>query len=87
MIWYLLLVLLALLIASGILWESWRSGRLFCGPLPRPYRDRQSQESVWRDACRNEDREKADVLLHMLCDAFSFNPDDRYLIYHRRPKP
>ena len=75
---YVILLLLALLIAVGILWESWRSGRLFCTPLPRPYRDRQSQKAVWRQACRVEDWEKADALLHTLCEAFSFNPDDRY---------
>ena len=75
---YLILLLLALLIAALILWESWRSGRLFCVPLPRLFRDRQSQEPVWRQVCRDEDWEKADALLGMLCDAFSFNPDDRF---------
>jgi hypothetical protein len=74
----LFLSLLVVLVGGIILWDYRRSRRLFCVPLPRPFRDRQSQETTWTQARRDEDREKADALLTMLCEAFSFDPEDRY---------
>lgn len=72
------LSLLVVLAGGGILWDCRRSGRLFCVPLPRRFRNRQSQETNWTQARQDEDRKKADALLTMLCEAFSFNPDVRY---------
>ncbi len=72
------LSVLPLLVSANILWDWRRSGRLFCRPLPRPFRDRQSQAERWKQTCTNENYDKADGLLRMLCEAFSFNPDDRF---------
>jgi hypothetical protein len=71
-----LLAVLALAVVS-VLWDWRRSGRLFCSPVPRPYQDRDSQEAAWRQRC-GEKMSDADAVLTMLCDAFEFNPDDRY---------
>ncbi len=74
----LFLSLLVVLVGGSILRDCRRSGRLFCVPLPQPFNERQSQETTWTQACQNEDRARADVLLTMLCEAFSFNPDVRH---------
>ncbi len=74
----LLLIVLIVLVGASILWDCKRSRRLFCLPLPRLYRDRQSQLVAWERACSSEVMDKADHLLRILCEAFSFNPDDRY---------
>jgi len=70
-------VVIVALAALGVLWDSWRSGRAFCTPIPRPYRNRDSQEAVWQDRY-GERLSDADAVLTMLCEAFEFNPDDRY---------
>jgi hypothetical protein len=70
-------VVIVALVALGVLWDSWRSGRAFCTPVPRPYRNRDSQEVVWRDRC-GDGLGEADAVLTMFCEAFRFNPDDRY---------
>jgi len=75
---YWILILLVVLVGGIILWDSRRSRRLFCVPLPRAFRGRESQENVWRKTCDDALLEKADTFLSMLCEAFSFNPDDRY---------
>lgn len=75
---YWILILLVVLVGGIILWDSRRSRRLFCVPLPRAFRGRESQENVWRNICDYALLEKADAFLSMLCEAFSFNPDDRY---------
>ncbi|MDY0170544.1 MAG: hypothetical protein RBS80_28650 [Thermoguttaceae bacterium] len=75
-----------LLIVLGILalvvvavgWDSWRSGKAFCSPIPRRFRDRESQEAIWQERIPGETQATADAILRMLCDAFTFNPDDRY---------
>ena len=41
------------------------------------YRNRDSQEAAWRQCC-SEKIGEADAVLTMLCEAFEFNPDDRY---------
>lgn len=74
----LFLSLLIVLVGGIILWDCRRSRRLFCVPLPRPFRDRRSQETAWTQGRCDEDREKADALLTMLCEAFSFDSDERY---------
>jgi hypothetical protein len=74
----LFLSLLTVLVGGTILWDCRRSRRLFCVRLPRPFRDRQSQVTTWTQAHSDEDREKADALLTILCEAFSFDPDERY---------
>ena len=71
------LVVIVALVALGVLWDSWRSGRAFCTPIPRPYEGRGSQEAVWRDRC-GDGLGEADSVVTLLCDAFSFNPDDRF---------
>lgn len=75
---YLILIGVVALVLAGIIWDSLRSGRAFCAPLPPPYRSRGSQEDAWRQRWDAEAMEKADALLKMLCDSFSFNPDHRY---------
>ena len=75
---YLILIGIVALVAVGILWDSWRSGRVLCSPLPKPYRNRETREAVWRQRYDAEAMEKADAGLKMLCDAFTFSPDDRY---------
>ena len=74
-----LAVLLAILVwgAISVLWDWRRSGRVLCFPIPCPYRDRESQEGVWRQCC-GEKVGEADQVLAILCEAFGFNPDDRY---------
>ena len=72
-----ILVVIVALVASGVLWDWRRSGRLFCSPVPRPYQDRDSQEAVWRDRC-GDGLGEADAVVTLLCDAFSFNPVDRF---------
>lgn len=77
MTWYLLPIIILLLIFASILWDWRRSGRMFCHPLPHPFRDRQSQESTWRQTYP-EKMGMAEAMLRTLCEAFSFNPDHRY---------
>jgi hypothetical protein len=74
---YIVLAVMAALVAAGILWDSWKSRRLFRRPMPAPYRDRASQKVAWQQRC-GERLAEADALLTVLCDAFSFNSDDRY---------
>jgi hypothetical protein len=78
MTWYLLPMLLLLLVAASVLRDWRQSGRLFCAPLPRPLRNRHSQVGKWKQICPDGTIDKADALLLTLCEAFSFNPDDRY---------
>jgi len=72
-----ILIVIVALVALSLLWDWRRSGRIFRAPIPRPYRDRDSQEDVWRRRYDGK-LDEADILLTMLCDAFLFNPDDRY---------
>lgn len=74
---YIVLAVLAALMAAGILWGWWKSGRLFRKPMPAPYRDRESQKVAWQQRC-GAMLGDADAVLTLFCDAFSFNPDDRY---------
>ena len=82
---YWILILLAVLVGGIILWDFRRSRRLFCVPLPRPFRGRESQATAWRKIGDEALLEKADAFLSMLCEAFSFNPDDRYQLARDDP--
>jgi hypothetical protein len=75
---YWILILLVVLVGGIILWDCRRSRRLFCVPLPRPFRGRESQATAWRNIGDKALLENSDAVLSMLCEAFSFNPDDRY---------
>jgi hypothetical protein len=76
------IILIVFLVIVGFVsisvFVDWRrSRRMFCTPIPRPYRDRDSQENVWRQRY-GEPLVEADTVLMLLCDAFLFNSDDRY---------
>lgn len=77
MIWCLLPIILVLLVLASFVSEWQRSGSMFCQALPRPFRDRESQETHWRQAYPNK-MSVADALLRTLCEAFQFNVEDRY---------
>ncbi len=72
------LLIAVALIGLQILWDWRRSGRLWCGPIPLPYRKRESQEGVWRERYGHDLLADIDALLTLLCNAFAFNPDDRF---------
>jgi len=48
MIGYYLLLAVAVLLAISLGRSWWKTGHLLATPLPKPYRDRESQEDVWR---------------------------------------
>ena len=56
------LAVIVALVALGVLWDWWRSGRAFCTPIPRPYRNRDSHKAVWRQRC-GEKMGDADAVL------------------------
>ena len=74
---YTILLLVVALLVTGVLWSSWRSHRMFCVPLPRAYRSRDSQETNWRRDYP-EEMQKVALLLELVCEAFCFNPDHGY---------
>ncbi len=61
-------VVLVAMAALGLLWDSWRSGRAFCTPIPRPFRNRDSQEVAWQDRY-GERLSDADAVLRIFCEA------------------
>ncbi len=73
-----MLSLMIVFVGGGVLWDCRLSRQLYCVPLPRPYRDRPSQLAGRKRNCSDEVIVKADDLLRILREAFSFNPDDRY---------
>ena len=72
------LLIAVALIGLQVLWDWRRSGRLWCGPIPLPYRNRESQEGIWRERYGHDMLADIDALLTLLCNAFDFNPDDRF---------
>ena len=75
---YILLIGIAVFVAIRVLWDRWRAGRWFCSPIPFPYRQRPSQEWAWQECCQGKPSVEVDRLLTLLCEAFSFNLDNRY---------
>lgn len=73
------LLVVVVFIGLELLWDRRRSGRLFCTPIPRGYRDRGSQEAVWQERFGHQKRAVIDAVLTSFCEAFSFNPDSRYV--------
>jgi hypothetical protein len=76
--WFTFLALSVVFVTASILWDSWRSGQLFCKPLPSRIRERPSQQAVWRQCCDSEELRNVDQLLRLICETFGFNPRDRY---------
>ncbi len=66
------------LIAAELYWNSWRSGKAFCSPLPSLYQSRSNQKDVWRRDYEGKSAETADAVLTLLCESFIFNPESRY---------
>jgi hypothetical protein len=75
---YVVLAVIFCGIAVGLLWDWRRSGRPGRRPIPRPYRDRASQETLWRERYQGAQLLKVEHILMLVCDAFMFNPDHRY---------
>ena len=73
------LLVVIVLIGLELLWDWRRSGRPFCVPIPRRYRDRDSQESAWRKRFGDDKSVDIDAVLTLFCEAFAFNPDSRYI--------
>ncbi|OHB85301.1 MAG: hypothetical protein A2V98_17925 [Planctomycetes bacterium RBG_16_64_12] len=71
---------LVVLVLFGLelIWNRRRTGRLFCVPIPRPYRNRDSQEGIWQERYGHDKSADIDAVLTSFCEAFSFNSDDRY---------
>jgi hypothetical protein len=72
------IVLAPALTALVLGWQSWRSGRAFRCLMPRFYRNRESQEQLWRQYFGDEAMPRVDRVLTIICDSFAFNPDHRY---------
>lgn len=75
---YVIPAFFVVVIVMAVFWDWWRSKRMFCVPLPRPFRHRDSQRADWRQNYHDDMQDKADALLRIVCDVFGFNPDDRY---------
>ena len=70
------ILLLLSLLAVALAWHWWRTQ--FLAPLPSPFCDRDPQETAWRERYGDGRLEIADAILLLVCDAFCFNPEDRY---------
>src|ERR1700682_2923825 len=66
------------MVAVGFIWNWWRTGHFFRTPLPRPYRDRPLQESLWALRYHGNPPKEIDGVLSLLCEAFGFAPEVRY---------
>jgi len=75
---YILLAVVLAAVVGGLLWDWRRSGRMFRVPIPPPYRNRTSQEAVWQERYSDARLLHVERILSALCDAFMFNPEDRY---------
>jgi hypothetical protein len=78
---YILLALILAAVAGGILWDWRLSGRMFRSPMPRLYRNRTSQEALWRERYGDARLLHVERILRTFCDAFMFNPEDRYKFF------
>jgi hypothetical protein len=75
---YILFAVIVAVVVAGLLWDWRLSGRMFRVPIPYPYRDRTSQEAIWRERYGAEHFLHVERILRAFCDAFMFNPKDRY---------
>lgn len=71
-------VLVLLVVLAVVLTFYWLSQRPFHAPLPSPFCGRDSQQAEWRKRYGDEPLQIADAVLLLVCDAFCFNPDERY---------
>lgn len=72
------ILLVPVVLAADSIWRWWRSGRWGRDIMPRPYRNHNSKEHLWRERFRGRAIERANDVLAAICDAFIFNPDFRY---------
>ncbi len=71
------IALVPVVLAVQLLWNRWRTGRFFCIPVPRPYRDRPSQQAAWDDRYQHMPPPEVDRVISLICDTFLFHPDNR----------
>lgn len=74
------ILLLLFILAIALVWHWWTQPPFFV-PLPSPFCDRDSQEAAWRERYQDEHLEIADAVLLLVCDAFCFNPEERYKLH------
>ena len=67
-----------LIVAIELLWNRWRTGRFFCIPVPRSYRDRPSQQAAWDGRYHHAPPPEVDRVIALICDTFLFHPDNRH---------
>ena len=68
-----------LLVVPGVTVTLYRlCQRSFHAPLPSPFCDRDSQEDKWRERYGDGRLEIANAVLLLVCDAFCFDPEERY---------
>ena len=82
-------------LALQLLWNQWQTGWFFSIRMPRPYRDRQSQEAAWKSRYPDAFHPEVDCILTLICETFlvlpnnrlQFAPDDRLLDIYRACYP
>lgn len=79
MVGYYVLIGLVVYVALALAWSWWRTGSFGARLAPARYRNRGSQEAVWRDRYSGASLEVADRVLCAVCDAFRFAAKDRFL--------
>jgi hypothetical protein len=73
-----LILAFLVLAALAAVWYWWTQPSYYA-PLPSPYCDRESQEPAWHDRYDGDRTfQDADAVLLLLCDAFCFDPVERY---------
>ena len=76
---YYVLIGLVVYVALALAWSWWRTGSFGARVAPARYRNRGSQEAVWRDRYSGASLEVADRVLCAVCDAFRFAAKDCFL--------
>lgn len=71
-------VLVLLVVLAIALTLYWLCQRPFFVPLPSPFCERDSREAEWRERYDDERLQIADAVLLLVCDAFGFNPEERF---------
>jgi len=77
---YYVLIGLAVCVALALAWSWWRTGAFGARAVPARYRNRGSQEAVWRDRYPGEAIAVAERVLQVVCDAFRFAAKDHFLV-------